>query len=222
MVEFRVWQHWWKIRAEISFAGMDSQRMVEMARIFVPMHTTSTDMPAPLNVVSTRASAANSLFAIEIGNEPDSVNPFANTRSVTLPIRNGVSPQIEVFAGSNAKVDTYVDEQTGCRAYFWGLAGHPDVSGVSLLRWIVDAVQAGDDAALCAVTGIYIVLIDDPANRRIKMVCDVMGLAPWFVGRQNERLVCGSDVWSIQDAGLNSGGINYDAVASWVRYSVDC
>jgi hypothetical protein len=186
------------------------------------MQTISSDTPTSSNIVAARAPQANSLFAIEAGAHPATANPFADTRRVTLPAMNGQTGQIEVFAGPRARVETYFDDRTGCRAYFWGLAGHLDVSRTDLLGWIVDAVHDGNEAALRGITGIYIVLIDDPANGRIKMVCDVMGLAPWFIGQQDGRLVCGSDVWSIQDAGLNSGGVNYDAVASWLLYNFDC
>ena len=114
------------------------------------------------------------------------------------------------------------DEAAGCCAYFWGLAGHPDVPREGLLRWIVDQVRADHSSALRHISGVYIALIDDRRTGRIQMVSDVMGLRPWFVGQQFGRLVCGSDVWAIQEAGLNSGTVNYDAVASWLRYNYDC
>ncbi len=121
-----------------------------------------------------------------------------------------------------ATVQTLSDHPAGIHAYLWGLAGHPDVPRADLLRWIVDTVNTGDPSPLRQLVGLYIVLIDDRRNRRVRMISDHMGLRPWFIGRYKDRLVCGSDVWAIQDAGLNAGGINYDAVASWLRYAYDC
>ena len=65
-------------------------------------------------------------------------------------------------------------------------------------------------------------LIDDRRNRRVLMVSDMIGMRPWYVGQNNGRLICGSDVWEIQKAGIDMGGINYDAVASWLRLIWDC
>jgi hypothetical protein len=91
-----------------------------------------------------------------------------------------------------------------------------------LPRWIFECVNKNNTTALREVVGQFVAIIDDRRLRRVRMISDVMGLRPWFVGRCEERLVCGSDIWAIQEAGLNRGSVNYDAVASWLRYAYDC
>ncbi|MDB5172714.1 MAG: hypothetical protein JWN51_1487 [Phycisphaerales bacterium] len=166
--------------------------------------------------------AKNSFFAYQPGGSKGAGNPFPNTRAVTLKKRDGAPVGLEVVAGNGAQVETLYDEATGCCAYLWGIAGHPDIPRAGLLRWCLDVVNSGDPSPLRQMVGLFVVLIDDRRNERVRMISDHMGLRPWFVGRYDGRLVCGSNVWDIQDAGLNAGGVNYDAVASWVRYGYDC
>jgi hypothetical protein len=163
---------------------------------------------------------ANSFFAVEPGAAP--ANPFPGTRIVTLAQAGTDSVGLEVFAAPGAKVETYVDAESGACVYFWGLGGHPEVPRANLLQWILQRVNAGEQSALTQVVGLYVILIDDRKNHRVKMIADHMGLRPWFVGQSKGRLVCGSDVWAIADSGFDTGGINYDAVASWLRYNYDC
>ena len=171
-------------------------------------------------------SAANQLFAYQPKPGQRFSNPFTDTRHVTL---QGVGPDelghevgIEVVAGPGAVVQTLHDQATGCCAYLWGLAAHPEVNSADLLAWMVDRITIGQQQSLREVVGLYILLIDDRRNHRVTMACDAMGLRPWFIGQPGGRLVCGSDVWAIQEAGLIAGGLNYDAIASWLRYGFDC
>jgi Asparagine synthase len=164
-------------------------------------------------------SKANALFACAGDSAAAPSPPFPGTRRVTLPAGDDGFIGFEVFAGPGAVVHTFADRD--CCAYFWGVAGHGDVRGKELLAWIVDKVSTGQIAALRQVAGMFIVLIDDRSHRRVRMISDIMGLRPWFIGRHKGRLVCGSDVWTIHDAGFNSGGVNYDAVASWLRFGYD-
>ncbi|HWE97455.1 MAG TPA: hypothetical protein VG269_26090 [Tepidisphaeraceae bacterium] len=177
----------------------------------------------PAAVEQTPTGARNSLFAYQpVAPAIRGANPFHGTRPITLEARDGGPVGIEVVAGPGARIETLYDEATGCCAYLWGMAGHPDVPRADLLRWCVGVANSADLSPLRHVVGMFVVLIDDRRNRRVRMFSDHMGLRPWFVGTHEGRLVCGSDVWDIQDAGLNAGGVNYDAVASWVRYGYDC
>ena len=174
----------------------------------------------PSTPVASRS--ANALFAYQPATGPEDSQPFPCTRPMTIPIHGDDAIGIEVVAGNGAVVETRYDQSSGSCAYLWGQAGHPDIAKANLLQWALDKINCGDDSALRQIVGVFILLIDDRRNRRVRMVSDVMGLRPWFVGQYQGRLVCGSDVWAIQDAGLNAGGVNYDAVASWVRYIYDC
>jgi hypothetical protein len=167
-------------------------------------------------------SRTNVLFAMSAQEGAPFSNPFADTRRITLPPRDGIGAGLEVVAGAGANVESYFDESCGCCAYRWGIAAHPDVPGSELLKWIVGVVNSGDPSPLCQVVGTFIVLIDDRRNRRVRMVSDVLGLRPWHVGHHQGRLVCGSEVWLIQQAGFDMGGVNYDAVAAWLRMIFDC
>lgn len=180
-------------------------------------------MPKPTRTPQAR-SDRNALFAYEGGESSlaGKACPFENTRRVTLAERDGERIGLEVVAGAGTAIETFFDDKTGCCAYLWGVAGHCDVAGRDLLRWIVEKVNTGDHLSLRQVVGLYVVLIDDRRDGRVRMVSDPLGMRPWFVGRHNGRLVCGSDVWAIQDAGLNAGGVNYDAIASWLLHNYDC
>ena len=146
---------------------------------------------------------------------------FANTRRLTIaPLNDPVG--LEVLGGPGAAVETLADAQTGSCAYLWGMPGHCDVPRSELLRWMTAVAMADDVTPLRDVSGLYVLLIDDRRRRRVYMVSDIMGVRPWFIGQYKGRLVCGSEVWPIHDAGLNEGGLNYDAIASWLRYAYDC
>jgi hypothetical protein len=177
----------------------------------------SKSIPAPF--VESRT---NAVFAWGAEAGVPFSNPFEGTGRITIPPREGVGAGLEVVAGGGANVETYFDEPSGCCVYRWGIVAHPDVAKSELLKWILGVVNGGDASALCQAVGTFIILIDDRRNRRVRMVSDVLGLRPWHVGQHRGRLICGSDVWSIQQAGFDMGGVNYDAVAAWVRMIFDC
>jgi hypothetical protein len=167
-------------------------------------------------------SRTNTLFAVTAKNGAPFVNPFENTTEITLAKRDATEPSLHVYAGSGAGVETYFDEATGCCVYRWGIAAHPTVSRPQLLKWTLGIVNSADHRPLRQLVGTFVILIDDRRNHRVRMVSDVMGLRPWHIGQQDGRLVCGSDVWLIQQAGFDMGGVNYDAVAGWLRFLFDC
>src|SRR6185437_9702897 len=109
---------------------------------------------------------ANALFAYQSNGAAERDCPFPDTRRVTLPAGDGDFIGLEVVAAPGAEVETFVDPATGCCAYLWGLAGHPDLCHDELLQWIVAKVDAGEFAALRQVMGMFVVLIDDRRHRR--------------------------------------------------------
>ncbi|HEX4796250.1 MAG TPA: hypothetical protein VH370_20845 [Humisphaera sp.] len=148
-------------------------------------------------------------------------NAFVDTKRITLPAKDGIEPTLEVVVGDRANVESYFDDASGCCVYRWGIAAHPDVRKSELLKWIADVINRGDFSALCQLVGMFVILIDDRRHRRVRMVSDPLGFRPWHVGTAKGKLVCGSDVWLLQRAGFDMGGVNYDAVAAWLRCIFD-
>ncbi|HET6248877.1 MAG TPA: asparagine synthase-related protein [Tepidisphaeraceae bacterium] len=181
-----------------------------------PMTKTRCEYPT-----SPAEQRTNTFFAFE--SAPGAfANPFPGTTRLTVAAGDGLAAGIEVVAGPGAKVETFRDATGGCCAYCWGRMAHPDIASKDLLQWIAAAAGGHDISQLRFLVGTFVVLIDDRKNRRVLMVSDIIGIRPWFVGQHQGRLVCGSDVWEIQKAGIDMGGINYDAVASWLRFIWDC
>jgi hypothetical protein len=167
-------------------------------------------------------SLTNTFFAVSAKDRVPFTNPFEGAREISLPVQGQDQAGLQVFAGSGANVESFYDETSGCCAYRWGIAAHPDVARSQLLKWIIDTVNSADNSLLRQVVGAFVILIDDRRNQRVRIVSDVLGMRPWHVGQQDGRLVCGSDVWLLQQAGFDMGGVNYDAVAGWLRLLFDC
>ena len=46
-----------------------------------------------------------------------------------------------------------------------------------------------------------------------------MSLHPFFVGKHNDRIVFGTDVWMMYQTGLCSDKIEFNAIREWIFYS---
>jgi hypothetical protein len=150
------------------------------------------------------------------------VNPFAGTVDVTLPATAAANfVGLHVFAADARRVARCVDEATGRAIYLVGRAAHALLEGEALLRWLGQAAAEGPEA-LREVLGAFVVLVDDRRNRRVSFANDAMNLLPWFVGSSGGRLVAGTGVLDICEAGLSGGRVDYDAVASWLCYNFVC
>jgi hypothetical protein len=160
-------------------------------------------------------------------------NPFRGTSAVTLPCRGAACAGLDVFAAPAARVARHVDDATGRAVYIAGRAWHPTVSDESLPQWCAQTLDA-DPSAFRALLGAFVVLIDDRRAKRVTFVSDPLGLLPWFVGASaggasaggasaggtdGGRLVAGTDVLGICDAGLSGGEVDFDSVASWLCYN---
>lgn len=146
-------------------------------------------------------------------------NPFdAGTVRLTLPERRS-SATFHVFAADPSRVQTFYDPESDRAVYLLGRAAHPHVGASSLIEWCARTAMLESPTALRELYGHFVILIEDRARQQISFVSDVLGVRPWFVGAHDGRLVAGSDVLSICDAGLSKGEINYDAVSCWLRYN---
>ena len=146
------------------------------------------------------------------------IQPFEGTVCITLP-RKGKPQGLDVFAADAGHVAHYHDLGADTAVYVVGKAVHPTLSGHAFLKWCVQAA-ANDATAFRKVLGAYVIILDDRKSGRVSFVSDPLGLLPWFVGESGGRLVAGTDVLNICDAGLSTREVDYDSVATWLCYSL--
>jgi hypothetical protein len=167
-----------------------------------------------------RASKA-SVFAVGLpaGRPEQIVNPFNGTTAVTI-LRQQAAPQIEVFAGDPTRVARRYDAKTDTAVYVVGRCTHPSHAGEALLKWSSHLTATDKEpSGFRQLIGPFVLIVDDRRNRRVKFVTDALGRLPWFTGTFNGRLIAGTDVLGICDAGLSAGEVDYDSVASWLCYN---
>jgi hypothetical protein len=146
------------------------------------------------------------------------IESFDGTVCVTLP-RKGKPQGLDVFAVDADRVARYHDADTDTAVYVIGRATHPSLSGDAMLKWCVQSAGK-DPGAFRKLLGAFVIALDDRRNGRVSFVSDALGLMPWFVGEHGGRLVAGTDVLNLCDAGLSSGEVDYDSVAAWLCYSL--
>jgi hypothetical protein len=146
------------------------------------------------------------------------VQPFDGTVCVTLP-RKGKPQGLDVFAADADRIAGYHDAAADTAVYVIGKAVHPSLSGDAFLKWCVQAA-ANDPGSFRKVLGAFVIILDDRKSGRVSFVSDPLGLLPWFVGESGGRLVAGTDVLNICDAGLSTRAVDYDSVATWLCYSL--
>lgn len=144
-------------------------------------------------------------------------NPFAGTVDITFPRQVGPAG-LDVFAAAGGRVARHYDPEADKAVYVVGRATHPSLTGDAFLKWCAQTA-ADDPGAFRNVLGAFVVLIDDRRAGRVSFVSDPLGLLPWFAGRHDGRLVAGTDVLGICDAGLSAGEADYDSIASWLCYN---
>jgi hypothetical protein len=147
-------------------------------------------------------------------------NPFKNTHTVTLAADGASFATLDVFAADQRRVQRCLDDSSGCAIYLLGHAAHATRRGEELLRWCAQVVRDGP-ATRFRELGNFVVIIDERRRRTITFVSDVLGVRPWLIGSFGGRLVAGTDVLQICDAGLSNRQIDYDALSSWLRYNQD-
>lgn len=141
---------------------------------------------------------------------------------VTAPAAPSGPQALRVFAGPHTSLTVFSDPRgADLHCYLWGLAGHASVSRSNLPAWIAEQVTAGRVTALREAVGSYVALLDDRRTGVIRIISDVGGTRPFFVGIANQRLVLGGDVWPMAEAKWISPVLNYDAIAAWLRAGYD-
>jgi hypothetical protein len=130
--------------------------------------------------------------------------------------------QIRIFVSSHAHVQSYFSERTGSWTYVWGIPVHPDCARAQLPAWCAEALTARQYGRFKELLGNFVVIVDNPRQRSVTFVTDLLGVRPMFIGESQGRLMFGSHVWPIQKAGLIKGAIDYDAVSTWLAYGFNC
>jgi hypothetical protein len=182
----------------------------------------------PDHAPPTSRATRNALFAIQPSADRSQTrlkNPFADTiRQTVEPDADPSEPVgLEVFAGAGATLAAHHDEATGCCAYLWGLAAHPEVSKADLLPWIVRTLLVdGDVKELTNLVGHFLFILDDRRAGRVHFITDIFAMRPAFVGQRDGRLVLGSDVWALHEAGLSGGEVDYESVGAFIYHVYDC
>jgi hypothetical protein len=142
----------------------------------------------------------------------------------TSPVQKASSDKwgVRLFASPHTSLQSFVSNEQALCAYVWGIPAHPEVKACDIPAWCTGVVAAEQYTRFRELLGPFVVIVDEPLKRRLTFVSDILGIRPFFLGRQNGRLIFGSDVWPIHKAGLTSGKVDYDAVASWIAFGYCC
>ena len=167
------------------------------------------------------SNPTNQVFGLELERSvsTDSPSPFAGARRVDLPdARPGAPPRVGLFAYPGAGVRIHTTREPRSYTYLWGPAVHPHVDASDTTAWCSDVLHRGDYQRFRELLGSFVVVRDEPTERRISFVTDILGIRPMFVGRHNESLVFGSNIWPLVHAGFSQRRVDYDAVSCWITY----
>ena len=167
----------------------------------------------------------NQIFGYQILPEDASSNHFVfdETKLVSPSANFDSRPgQVQIFAQSNSHFQCCFSQKYRAYSYVWGIPAHPDISTSDIPKWCANAVVERRYGRFRELIGTFVVIIDEPEQNRITFVTDILGVRPMFHGKHNGRIVFGSNVWSIQRAGLTKGEIDYDAVSAWISYGYNC
>jgi hypothetical protein len=163
----------------------------------------------------------NQVFGYQISAEdPFSKNiVFDGTKPVSLPSAfDRKLCQLNVFAHPDSNLKAYVSKKNHSITYLLGIPAHPHITAAEIPKWSSRILAAGDYECFRELLGAFVIIVDEPLEGRITFVSDIMGLRPFFIGKNNDRIVFGTDVWTLYQAGLCNGKIDYDAVSEWISY----
>jgi hypothetical protein len=134
--------------------------------------------------------------------------------------RNGHSGQwrLELLCTSKTVILSGSAPEQGAYAYVWGTVAHPEISISQIPAWAAQIVASGRYERLRELLGYFVIIVEEPAKRRVSLVSDILGVRPLFYRLEKNRLIFGSDAWMLRQAGLTSGEIDWDAVSSWIVY----
>ncbi len=178
-----------------------------------------------VRAAATRDPAiANRIFGYE-RLAPDLASPPAIRVEGAEPIGSGPNArawQLEILATPGTHLQTFVSAERGTRTVVWGVPAHPELARADVAAWCADVVARGQFDRFRDLLGTFVVIVDEPRQHRLTFVSDALGIRPLFIGRRDGRLVFGSSVWPMQEAGLTTGELDYAALGSWIAYGYAC
>ena len=131
-------------------------------------------------------------------------------------------PQFRIFASPDTHLLSSYSRQHNATCYVWGNPVHDVIAASDIPAWCIEVIVGQKQKRFRELIGTFIVIVDEPERNRITFVNDVLGISPMFVGIYDGRLVFGSDVWPMYEAGLSDGAIDYDALSAWIAYGYNC
>ena len=141
---------------------------------------------------------------------------------VTVTNPKDCASQVKLFSSPETNLQSWFSYENSAYVYIWGSPVHSEFSGEGLLEWCMRVIAEKRYECFRELLGIFVILIDEPVQHRLTFVTDILGVRPMFLTNQNGRIVFGSDVWALQEAGVGYGKINYDAVCAWIVYGYNC
>lgn len=130
--------------------------------------------------------------------------------------------QVKLFVRPNTHLHSCFSQHHETYCYVWGMPAHPEIDSTDIPKWCIKVVAEKCYNEFKNLVGTFVVIIDEPHQNRLTFVTDILGIRTMFLGKHENRIVFGSDVWSIHQAGLTSGVIDYDAVSCWIAYEYNC
>lgn len=163
--------------------------------------------------------ATPAVFALAVHDGATQTLPGTTRRTLDA---DGAPVGLEVLAEPGQKVVAHHDRGADRAVYLWGIAVHPTITEpAALLQWFSDEVRKERALGLREVVGNYVVMIDDRRAGQITFAADFCAIRPWFVGSHQGRLTAGSSAWGLAENKLTSGAVNYDALATWLKFNYD-
>ncbi|RMF83623.1 MAG: hypothetical protein D6736_21130 [Nitrospinota bacterium] len=200
---------------------------------------TSTPSTGPTSSSTTTISCSSSgMRQHQIGNEtmnqvfgyqclpgdsPAGEIVFAKAQPIALSCFEGAPPpQLRLFTQAHTTLHTTVSQEHGTYVYVWGIPVHPQIESSAIPSWCSRVIAEQRYERFRELLGPFVVVMDDPKTQRVIFVTDILGIRPFFWGQPQGRLVFGSAVWPLQQAGLSQGECNYDALSAWIAYGYNC
>jgi hypothetical protein len=172
----------------------------------------------------TEMPPANQMFGYHVpprGYGRGAAPTFAGTNEVPVP--DGDEPwQIRIYAGPDTCLETFVSKAHHSCVYLWGRPAHPEMQRSAVAGWCADVVAERHFDRFRDLLGTFVAVVDEPKERRVTVITDVLGIRPLFIGRIGDRLAFGSNVWALYRAGASKGECDHDALTAWLAYGYNC
>jgi hypothetical protein len=148
---------------------------------------------------------------------------FEGTQPVTIRDRlSQAKAQFRVFASPGTPLLSGYSREHNAFCYVLGNPAHEMVAASGIATWCIDAITSKQYRRFRELLGIFVAIVEEPEENRITFVTDLLGICPMFTSVRDGRLVFGSDVWALYEAGMSDGLIDYDALSAWLAYGYNC